>query len=141
MEDGSESRESHVRPRSEEIAIGGEGIEEVARLCVLIHRPFSRRLDRLQLAPELLDLLLQLRVRAVKIAVRSREVPVLRLELLEFVFEVLNVLLFAFAKGTLRSPVLSSSTLTAVRMQVGLSGFGRTYDAHIGNALFVLLRI
>ena len=55
----------------------------------------------------------------------------LRLELLEFVFEVLNVLLFAFAKGTLRGPVLGSSTLTAVRMQNGLSRFGRTYDAHI----------
>ena len=55
----------------------------------------------------------------------------LRLELLEFVFEVLNVLLFAFAKGTLRGPVLGSSTLITVRMQVGLLGFGHTYDAHI----------
>lgn len=72
-EEGKErkSRESHFRPGPEEIAVGGEGIEEVARLCILVDGAFSRRLDRLQLAPELLDLLLQLRVSAVKIAIGS----------------------------------------------------------------------
>ena len=57
--------------------VRGEGIEEVARLYVLADGAFSRRLDRLQLAPELLHLLLQLRVCAVQIGIGSRKVLVL----------------------------------------------------------------
>ena len=63
------------------------------------------------------------------------------LELLKFVFEVLNMLLFAFAESTLRSPVLGASTLIAVRRQARLLGLGHTYDAHIRNALLILLCI
>ena len=65
----------------------------------------------------------------------------LGLELLEFVFKVLNVLLFAFAKGTLRGSILGAPTLTKVRMRAALSGLDRTYDAHIRDALFILLCI
>lgn len=48
---------------------------------------------------------------AVKIRVRSGKVLVLGLEFLEFVFEVLNVLLLALAKGALRGSVLGATTL------------------------------
>ena len=65
----------------------------------------------------------------------------LGLELLEFVFEVLNVLLFAFAEGTLRGPILSAATLTKVRLQAVLRDLGRTYDAHVRHALFILLSV
>ena len=65
----------------------------------------------------------------------------LGLELLKFVFEVLHVLLFAFAEGTLRSPILSPATLIMIRLQAILPDLGRTYDAHVRHALFVLLRV
>ena len=65
----------------------------------------------------------------------------LGLELLEFVFEVLNVLLFALAKGTLGGSILGAPTLAVVRVRASLSGLDHTYDAHIRDALFILLCI
>ena len=66
----------------------------------------------------------------------------LLLELLKFVLEVLDVLLFAFAEGPLRRSILGAATLIRVsRRRAALVPFGSTYDAHVRHALFILLCI
>ena len=64
------------------------------------------------------------------------------LKLFKFVFEVLNVLLFAFAEGALRGSILGAATLIRVsRVERCYQRLGSTYDAHIRDALFILLCI